>query len=187
MRSVVYAPIPIHGLLCPYSLLNIVAVINAVAVCPDGKECLSEPSRRPTFIVRFSVFTTPPLREQKKHPTQAFYPRNYDFVFRPLSYQALRQLEYIAYNHPDDNQIGADSRCAPPGNNRFRFSQSSLQQPRVCQYMSPDRNVKMKTYRAFDQSFLPTGVPLHSPANKGKIQNVHANNRISFFICHTFF
>ena len=35
--------------LCPYSLLNMVAVINAVAVCPEGKEWRLEPSGRSTL------------------------------------------------------------------------------------------------------------------------------------------
>ena len=34
--ATVYAPIPIHGLLPPYSLVSIVAVMKAVAVCPEG-------------------------------------------------------------------------------------------------------------------------------------------------------
>ena len=61
-----YAPTPIHGLLCPYSLLSMVAVINAVAVCPEGKECLFEPSGRSTLVVRFNVFTTLPIRMAEK-------------------------------------------------------------------------------------------------------------------------
>ena len=33
-----------HGLLHPYSLSNNAAVMNAVAVCPEGKELYFEPS-----------------------------------------------------------------------------------------------------------------------------------------------
>ncbi len=56
--ATVYALMPIHGLLCPYSFVSIVAVINAVAVCPEGKEWLLEPSGRTICVVLFNVLTT---------------------------------------------------------------------------------------------------------------------------------
>ena len=64
--ATLYAPMPIHGLLCPYSLLSMVAVINAVAVCPEGNECRFEPSGRSTFVVCFKVFTVASISSAEK-------------------------------------------------------------------------------------------------------------------------
>ena len=80
---------PIHGLLCPYSLVSMVAVMKAVAVWPDGNEWLSAPSGRITLVVCFSPFTTPPMMAAEKasdtsmrpHELRPFTPA----VFSPSS------------------------------------------------------------------------------------------------------
>ena len=72
--ATVYPPMLIHGLICPYSLCSIVAHINAVAVCPDGKERLFEPSGRFSFTVCFSVFTTLAIKAIEKASDTAILP-----------------------------------------------------------------------------------------------------------------
>ena len=52
-----YAPTLYQTLLSPYSLLNIVAVMKAVAVCPDGKELRPERSGRISLTEYFSPLT----------------------------------------------------------------------------------------------------------------------------------
>ena len=60
--AMVYAPTLTHGEMCPYSLDSIVAVIKAVAVCPEGKLCLLLPSGRVTLVVYLSPCTTPVIK-----------------------------------------------------------------------------------------------------------------------------
>ena len=43
-----------------------VAVMNAVAVWPEGKERSFEPSGRITWVVCFKVFTTLPIKRAEK-------------------------------------------------------------------------------------------------------------------------
>ena len=52
-----YPPMLYQGLRCPYSLCNMVAVMKAVAVCPEGKEFRAEPSGRFTRQVYLSELT----------------------------------------------------------------------------------------------------------------------------------
>jgi hypothetical protein len=56
--AAVYPPILYHGFFHPYSIWSIVADMNAVAVCPEGKELYALPSGRslPTeYLMPFTV------------------------------------------------------------------------------------------------------------------------------------
>ena len=53
---------PIRGFRCPYSLVRRLAVRNAVAVWPLGKECLLLPSGRMACLPCFKAVTVPQTR-----------------------------------------------------------------------------------------------------------------------------
>ena len=65
----------VPGLRCPYSLCSMVAVMKAVAVCPEGKEFRAEPSGRFTRQVYLSELTAMAIKPcgecvRDEHPAQ---------------------------------------------------------------------------------------------------------------------
>ena len=76
-----------HGLLQPYSLWSMAAVMNAVAVCPDGNEFLDVPSGLGRRTVYFSPFTIPAIKAPEKASDTSILPHDdlpsYPNAFNP--------------------------------------------------------------------------------------------------------
>ena len=74
-----------HGLRWPYSLWSIVAVMKAVAVCPEGKELRDEPSGRITRQEYFNELTPTAIRPAEKASETSMRPHE----LRPLTPKAF--------------------------------------------------------------------------------------------------
>ena len=85
--ATVYPPMLNHWLLQPYSLCSIAAVMNAVAVCPDGNEFLAEPSGLGLLTEYFSPLTSPAMIAPEKASETSILPHevrpSYPAAFSP--------------------------------------------------------------------------------------------------------
>ena len=61
-----------------------VAVMKAVAVCPEGKEWLFEPSGRVTWVVCLSVLTTLPINKAENASDASMRPHELRLSTPPI-------------------------------------------------------------------------------------------------------
>ena len=83
--AIAYPPKPIQGYFHPNSFCTRVAVMNAVAVCPDGKALLAEASGRGRHMVYFIPLTSPAVIAEAKAAEVIMLPQ----VERPCTPQAF--------------------------------------------------------------------------------------------------